>query len=135
MLDQSQSSFQSQQDYMYCPYDGYQFLDSETNCQECNFSRNKKYPWRKILFEKQEYPDNYTDKTFLSSIILDQQHNDYTYFQIVKQSVEIIIQISISVIYFDIFYVLYNDVVKTENALILFFVLNIVGCFLYIAFH
>jgi hypothetical protein len=75
--------------WKYCPYDGHSYRPADTACSVCYRLRqpasgelrqggiaetNRK--WRKILYEKQPYPDNYTDEeTFLEAL----QTNRYVF--------------------------------------------------------
>ena len=36
-------------------------------------------PWRKILYEKQAYPDNYVDVSFLELLLLNAKPVSYSY--------------------------------------------------------
>lgn len=65
--------------WKFCPYDGHTYRPSDTACSVCYRLRQPvatdmrseptKPKWRKILYEKQPYPDNHTDEeTFLDAL-------------------------------------------------------------------
>ena len=68
--------------FNYCPVDGRPFLEHESKCPHCETERDAlefsekmrksmssaPSPWRKLLYIKQNYPDNHVDHTFLEEM-------------------------------------------------------------------
>ena len=72
-----------QRQVSFCPYDGYCFVLDETRCAICMEERGSLpapvngngQPWKKVLYEKQGYEDNYTDRdTFLAELKKNGMH-------------------------------------------------------------
>lgn len=87
-----------------------------TTCLECAHrkkyahkekQKKKKKPWRPICYERQPYDDNYTDESFLSSLVMNANVQPTTYLALVLQSVVVCQRIAVTSIFMCIFYFLY----------------------------
>jgi hypothetical protein len=56
-------------------------------------------PWRKILYEQQDYDDNYVDATFMRQLHVNAELRDLTVPGIVRESLVIVQQLSIVVVF------------------------------------
>jgi len=90
--------------HIYCPWDGHPFSKSERQCPDCGALRGiakfdgqnrntraiveagGKPVWRKILWEKQPFDDDYVDHTFLESLITNADFHEYDWWTLVKDS-------------------------------------------------
>eukprot|EP00123_Amoebidium_parasiticum_P021504 comp6854_c0_seq1/m.2600 comp6854_c0_seq1/g.2600 ORF comp6854_c0_seq1/g.2600 comp6854_c0_seq1/m.2600 type:complete len:319 (-) comp6854_c0_seq1:20-976(-) len=79
----------------YCPLDGYRFQADQKLCPVCLRLRGKLKeeedtrhgaPWRKVLYVKQPYPDNYTDTSFLAMLRMNPNKRHYSYWAVVRES-------------------------------------------------
>ncbi|KAI5962897.1 GPI2 [Candida theae] len=55
---------------------------------------DSKVPWKKLLYLKQPYPDNYTDASFLSQLKRNTTVAKYSFFQLVEDFILIVFYIS-----------------------------------------
>ena len=55
--------------------------------------------WRKVLYEQQPYEDNYVDQHFLSTLIKNQNVVIVPFWEVVKGTVSVTLQLSIVVLY------------------------------------
>ncbi|CAG8690006.1 17443_t:CDS:2, partial [Acaulospora morrowiae] len=125
----------------YCPADGYQFRE-EAKCKICGFDRSslinrilktnsvreeRKIPWRKLLWVKHDYPDNYVDKTFLEELKRNANVRLYDYWSVVMESTVISQHISSIVIFIAIFIYLYLDMLLAQTLIICGTVFTIIG--------
>jgi len=58
----------------YCPFDSYKFKSEDYSCGQCKrrideistlISRQETAEWKKLLYKKQPFADNYLDPNFL----------------------------------------------------------------------
>lgn len=74
------------------------FDGSEPSCassiQNHSTTHPTKAPWKKLLYLKQPYPDNYTDVSFLSQLKRNTTVAKYSYFQLVDDFILIVFYIS-----------------------------------------
>ncbi|CAO3612566.1 unnamed protein product [Cunninghamella echinulata] len=75
---------------------------STFSTSEYQYNPNKP-PWRKLLWVKQDYPDNYVDGTFLDELQKNVNVREYSYWSMVYQSGIITQHISSVVIFIAIF--------------------------------
>lgn len=68
-----------------------------------------KPPWRKLLWVKQPYPDNYVDASFLSQLKRNSSVRPYSFLTLAKDSTVILINLCSIVIFGLVFLGLYND--------------------------
>ncbi len=69
---------------------------------------NYKQPWRKLLWLRQEYPDNYVDSSFLSQLKRNTTVTKYSYWKLVSDFSLINLHLCDTAIVFIIFNGLYN---------------------------
>lgn len=52
----------------FCPYDGKPLV--QMKCEACGSSidMQQKKRWQRILYERQAFPDDYIDKSFMSKV-------------------------------------------------------------------
>ncbi|CAG8459684.1 11742_t:CDS:2 [Diversispora eburnea] len=116
--------------FNYCPVDGDQFQEGESKCSSCGFDRKaikesltnsttceepKKAPWRKLLWIKQDYPDNYVDITFLGELQENVNVRTYDYWTVVKESTVISQHISSGTVFTIIGYIFWDkSISKTD---------------------
>lgn len=65
-------------------------------------------PWRKLLYIKQPYPDNYTDPSFLSQLKRNSTVQKYSYWKLVKDFSLISLHLSTLAIVHIVFFGIYN---------------------------
>ncbi len=61
-------------------------------------------PWERVLWKQQPYADNYTDSTFLESLITNDNFSEYDFWLIVRDSVSVAQHLSATVIFLAMFY-------------------------------
>ena len=90
--------------HRFCPWDGTEFRPLCSTCPVCGASRTSsrysgsndavlaqllKPPWERVLWKKQPYDDNYVDRTFLESLVTNDNFYTYDVWQITKDSIVI----------------------------------------------
>ena len=109
--------------FNFCPIDGRPFLANEDRCAVCaterdallfsarvsNASHSQQPRWRKLLYVKQDYPDNYVDHTFLEEMQKNANVRQYEYKTVVKESGVITQHLCSIVIFVAAFIHVYND--------------------------
>jgi len=68
----------------------------------------KTKPWKQILYEKQEFPDNYVDETFLSSLITNANVRRQPYWLIVRDTAVFTQRVALLAIYATLFFELFS---------------------------
>ncbi|KAF9161635.1 hypothetical protein DFQ26_004363 [Actinomortierella ambigua] len=118
--------------YNFCPRDGRPFRENEASCPLCEFRRDVpqntaaqplqplRSPWRKLLYVKQDYPDNYVDETFLEELQKNANVREYEYWSVVLETTIVSQHISSIVIFVAIFIYMYSIKSLTPHALITF---------------
>ncbi|KAF9578813.1 hypothetical protein BGW38_005219 [Lunasporangiospora selenospora] len=121
--------------FNYCPRDGRRFRDDERMCPLCDFQRNideasgphqafvksaaaavpTRAPWRKLLYVKQEYSDNYVDETFLEELQKNANVRHYEYWNVVLESTIITQHISSIVIFVAVFIYLFFRILSPHT--------------------
>lgn len=89
-------------------------------------------PWKKVLFEKQPYEDNYLDNTFLSCLETKDTYKNLEYIDIVFKSTELSFAISCIAVYLICFQLLLHRHISEQMFIFSLFGLGILGTFLYI---
>lgn len=84
-------------------------------------------PWRKLLYIKQDYPDNYVDHTFLEEMQKNANVRSYDYWDTVKESSVITQQLSSIIIFVSAFIHIYSSRFLIQHLIILGGVLTVSG--------
>eukprot|EP01103_Thecamoeba_quadrilineata_P020522 TRINITY_DN885_c0_g1_i4.p1 TRINITY_DN885_c0_g1~~TRINITY_DN885_c0_g1_i4.p1 ORF type:complete len:228 (+),score=29.83 TRINITY_DN885_c0_g1_i4:45-728(+) len=106
--------------HKFCPWDGHEFLETETACPLCSNLRCATRPqtyvrWRKILYEKQPFEDNYVDKeTFLIGLKMNANLRTYDFWTLVQESSSVSQQISIVAIFVLVFFYTWESYIPVE---------------------
>ncbi|KAF9384474.1 hypothetical protein CPB97_005655 [Podila verticillata] len=115
--------------FNYCPRDGRPFRENEQICPLCDFQRNidqtpkshaglmpqtPRQPWRKLLYVKQDYPDDHVDDTFLEELQKNANVRHYEYWSVVLESTIISQHISSIVIFVAVFIYLYFGLLSSH---------------------
>ncbi|CAG8532989.1 4648_t:CDS:2, partial [Racocetra persica] len=87
----------------------------------------KKPPWRKLLWIKQDYPDDHVDDTFLDELQKNVNVRAYDYWTVVMESTVISQHISSIVIFIAVFIDLFWGRLSAQNLIINGTVLTIIG--------
>ncbi|XP_065359870.1 phosphatidylinositol N-acetylglucosaminyltransferase subunit C [Calliphora vicina] len=87
----------------------------------------KRKIWRKNLYENEDYPDNYTDPTFLKDLKTNLHVQFYTLNDAIQGVTVLNNQISCITGFLIIFYVMYSEKVSPTNILWPSFLMTIVG--------
>ncbi|KAI3635095.1 hypothetical protein MIR68_006661 [Amoeboaphelidium protococcarum] len=132
----------NQGSFNYCPIDGHLYTPIESVCPQCQTSRyiseftkassqqHGKKKWRKLLYIKQDYPDNYVDHTFLEQMQKNANLKTQDYWTIVSQSWSITSQLSSIVIFVCTFVFLFDNNISIE-ALITRNLIGSVICYMF----
>ncbi|KAF9570871.1 hypothetical protein EC968_001310 [Mortierella alpina] len=120
--------------FNYCPRDGRPFRVEEQICPLCDFQRvieqgpsphapwiqsPQRSPWRKLLYVRQDYPDNYVDDTFLEELQKNANVRQYEYWSVVLESTIITQHISSIVIFVAVFIYLLNKQLSAHALIII----------------
>lgn len=78
--------------------------DAVLRCHACGAVQvqsplHPRKPWRRILYERQDYPDNFVDDTFLSLLVTNANVRNPDFISLVFDSLAITQQISITAIF------------------------------------
>eukprot|EP00164_Ancoracysta_twista_P002446 GFYU01003243.1.p1 GENE.GFYU01003243.1~~GFYU01003243.1.p1 ORF type:complete len:332 (-),score=89.81 GFYU01003243.1:116-1111(-) len=129
-----QSSFHPHQ---YCPWDGSKYLPNESTCTVCGIRRESGHtrgkksveqkPWRKILYERQLYDDNYVDESFLGQMRTNVTVEAYDYWTTVTNSTTVCQQISSAVAFLIVYYYTVNGSLSIKFLLMMDAVLFCIG--------
>jgi len=78
------------------------------NQRRNSFAGTSVQPWRKLLYIKQPYPDNYTDPSFLSQLKRNTTVQKYPYLKLVKDFSLISLHLSTLAMVYIVFFGMYN---------------------------
>lgn len=91
-----------------------------------------KKPWKKNLYENQEYEDNYTDASFLKDLKKNYNLQEYKLIDCIKGITIVNQEISVVTLFIIIFYYLYENIVQPQKLLFASFALTSTGYLIYI---
>jgi hypothetical protein len=74
----------------------------------------EKKRWEKILYEQQDFDDNYIDETFLSMVQTEKVSNGPDYRVLISKSADIIFAVNSVVIYLIVFVSMLHDTLSEE---------------------
>ncbi|CCE82663.1 Piso0_002399 [Millerozyma farinosa CBS 7064] len=74
------------------PPDGARHINTTASRTQSPLRRRK--PWKKLLYLKQAYPDNYTSETFLSQMKRNSSVTNYSYWKLVQDFALIVLHLS-----------------------------------------
>ncbi|KAK9812775.1 hypothetical protein WJX72_003471 [[Myrmecia] bisecta] len=89
--------------------------------------------WRKVLYEKQPYPDNHTDASFLAALVVNARVPRRDYWQIVRDSSVVVQQVSTVAAAVAVSVHLYEDLVDVHALLLMIIGVTLLGCLLCLA--
>ncbi|XP_065068472.1 phosphatidylinositol N-acetylglucosaminyltransferase subunit C-like isoform X2 [Rhopilema esculentum] len=108
-------------------------MDKESSIRESAHAvNNKKKPWRKILYEQQDYPDNYVDKSFLEEMKKNVNVRVYDLPTLVYESGIVSQQLSSVCIFVSSFVYMDMNLVSPTSVLIGLLVMSFIGNFLFL---
>ncbi|CDK27806.1 unnamed protein product [Kuraishia capsulata CBS 1993] len=92
--------------------------DRNANHRPLKFAeRPERKQWKKLLWLKQDYPDNYTDKSFLSQLKRNSTVVNYSYLKLVNDFTLIVLHLSVlalvNIVFFGVYSLDWNPVVPT----------------------
>lgn len=87
----------------------------------------KRKPWKKNLYENEDYPDNYTDPSFLKDLRTNINVEFYSLIDVIQGVTVLTNQISCVTGFLIIFYMLYSEKITPTDILWPSFVLTIMG--------
>ncbi|ORX89480.1 phosphatidylinositol N-acetylglucosaminyltransferase [Basidiobolus meristosporus CBS 931.73] len=79
------------------------------------FKKSHFAKWQKLLYVKQEYPDNYVDSSFLEEMQKNANVRSYDYWTVVRESTVITQHISSIIIFVAVFIWLYHKVLSAQT--------------------
>jgi phosphatidylinositol N-acetylglucosaminyltransferase subunit C len=106
--------------HQFCHVDGRKFAAYERKCPQCGTARlvtvdpmtsaafnaplvtaaqAHHKPWRKVLYERQAFADNYTDAQFLRGLVQNASVEPYDYWQLVSDSAVVSVECSATVLF------------------------------------
>ncbi|XP_059149253.1 phosphatidylinositol N-acetylglucosaminyltransferase subunit C-like [Physella acuta] len=86
-----------------------------------------KRPWRKILYEEQDYPDNYVDRSFLEELRKNLHVCTYDYTTLLFESTSITQQISSIGIFITMFFYMEDHSISAQILWLMMSALTIIG--------
>jgi len=142
--------------HAFCPWDGHRFASFELVCPKCGnprsrsqklnvalvggtgshpralerrgeSSRSRDRQWRKILFERQAFPDNYVDQSFLAGLRKNENMTVYDFWTVVRDSVNVTLQMCVVLLFVMVFLSVLEHRLSTKALLSFEFVLLVLG--------
>jgi len=107
--------------HRFCPWCREEFKFGDVNCAVCGNARgsSKKVTtlprWRKILYEKQPYEDNYTDETFLNALVKNANFSSYSFTEVIQGSTLVTQQISTVALFVILFLYTLNHAISISS--------------------
>jgi len=75
-------------------------------------------PWRRILYEKQPYPDNYTDESFLDSLVTNARVQTVPFLAIVRDAVVVSQRVAVLALFLAGFYAMLFNKLRPSTVII-----------------
>eukprot|EP00741_Cyanophora_paradoxa_P005643 tig00000923_g5470.t1 len=75
--------------------------------------------WQKVLYESSDYPDNYTDRSFLASMVTNANVKLYEFGNLVESATVVAQQVSAVFCYVAIFFLYLDEVLETAEVMAL----------------
>jgi len=125
----------------YCAKDGYRFQLNDIRCPVCQKERllvKKLIPerkWKKVLYERQPFEDNYLDSTFLESLISTEQSHDLKYQNLLPKSLEVSLAVSQVCAFMILLEARVSQKIQTPLLLGITTLSSLIGAFLYIVIN
>jgi len=97
----------------------------------------KRKPWVKNLYENKDYPDNYTDASFLKDLKKNNNLQQFTFLECVCGVTNVSQEISVVTLFLVVFHYLYQNQIQPQKVLFNSFILTGIGYLVYIGtdFH
>jgi phosphatidylinositol glycan class C protein len=89
-------------------------------------------PWRKNLYENREYPDNYTDESFLKDLKKNYNQKQYSFRECLFAVTNVSQEISCVTLFIIVFFYLYENTVHPQKILFNSFALTGIGYLVHI---
>ncbi|KAJ5068386.1 phosphatidylinositol n-acetylglucosaminyltransferase subunit c [Anaeramoeba ignava] len=111
--------------------------NKENTIEKSNNNKEKKEkqarePFRKILYLKQDYPDNYIDDSFLEKLILNANVHPLKFWEVSKSSLAITQQVTIVIIFCLVFFHALTNTITITHFFILDIFLVLIGYFIFL---
>jgi phosphatidylinositol N-acetylglucosaminyltransferase subunit C len=103
---------------------------NDMQCHTCGFpiqSEQATVPWRKILYERQPFPDNHVDVTFLSSMVTNANLRFPRFRALAFDTLVISQQISVVVLFLVVFYHFFSGSISVRVLIIIDAALLLIG--------
>jgi hypothetical protein len=132
--------------YLYCPFCGTKYENSDGECRVCRSTRGvSPYTgsnphvrkeleglsgpvWRKVLWEKQPFPDNHTDASFLSCLSVNRTPRSYDWRILMRESTVVVQHASLLVILAVIFFRVEDGTIPASALKAAFAACIFIGC-------
>ncbi|KAL4472377.1 hypothetical protein ABPG74_018326 [Tetrahymena malaccensis] len=129
--------------FNYCPYDGYKFTTTDTQCLLCkrirgNMTKQIDPPkkaakkWSKVLYESRGHEDNYFDETFLSSLVQKNNRSNIQLREVIEKTLDVTWAINIVAIFLLIFHYMKSSILSEGVLISVVFISSMVCTFLFI---
>lgn len=115
---------------LYCPYDGLKLLDG--HCSRCGHRRpSLTTKWKKVLYAKQPFDDNYVNADFLQSLVTRETQKNLQYWDLTEQTTEITHVMGALVLFFTTYHLSLSGSVSATAFLTVEYVTLLAGYFAY----
>lgn len=132
--------------YLYCPFCGTKYEGSDGECRTCRSKRGlSPYTgsnadvrrevegvsgpvWRKVLWERQPFPDNHTDASFLSCLSVNRTPRSYDWRILMRESTVVVQHASLVVILAVVFFRVNDGTIPAAALKAAFAGCIVIGC-------